>query len=230
MSLCTAPAAGRARVPAGYRPRAGLLVLARGEVRDQRQQGEGLADHGGEARLLHPQVLAHGVGVLVAQLGQLGVQPCAHRGGARPGRRRVLGQRRRWLERLALSHVGHIEHRLGSERAELAWSVRRIGRGRAPSARGGLRAAPPPPAPARRPRPVAPCRATAPGATRAPSRRSAVSRSAISSSVSTASTSESGSTAPSGWITCASSCARTTCSSASVSRMLPRKRLPRPSP
>ncbi len=39
-----------------------------------------------------------------------------------------------------------------------------------------------------------------------------------------------GSTRPSGWITFGSSCARTTCSSASVSRMLARNWLPSPSP
>ena len=61
-------------------------------------------------------------------------------------------------------------------------------------------------------------------------RRSAWSRSAKMSSVSIVSMSASGSTRPSGCTTLGSSWARTTCTSASVSRMLARNWLPRPSP
>src|SRR3954467_748447 len=66
------------------RPGPRLLALARREVRDQLEQRERLAYHGLEAGLLHPELLAHGRGLLVLELAELGVEPRAHRRGARP--------------------------------------------------------------------------------------------------------------------------------------------------
>ena len=219
MSVCTEPAAPPRRGAARDRVGARLLALARGEERDQVEQRERLADHGREARLGHAELLAHRVRLVVVQLRQLRVEPGAHRrrpGAARLGVLHELGRR---LERLALGHVRHVEHRLRGERLEAhvrPGSVRRA----------AARCAPPAPRAAPRPRRVSQ-RSSATATlssdfacldTRS-SRRSACSRSANSSSVSTASTSASGSTRPSGCTTCASSWARTTWTIASVSRM-----------
>ena len=215
--------------PAAQVPALRGLVLAGGEEREQVEQPERAAHDAVEPGLADAELLAHHRGLLVVELGQLGLDARRDRdrGGADGGG--VVGDDRRHGV-VALVDVRDVEHRLAGQRREVAQ------RGRAP------RRAPAPCAPARRaaarrsrraatpPRRSPPCRRRAPRARRARGgarpargrRRPARSRSSPCR--------RAGSTRPSGWITFSSPWQRTTCSSASVSRMLARNWLPSPSP
>ena len=118
MSVCTAPAARRADGAPRDRPGPPLLALARGEERDQVEEGEGLADHGLQPGLAHVEALAHLRRARLVHVRQLRLQAGRDRGGPGTALLRVGHQLRRRLERLALGHIGHVEHRLGGERLE----------------------------------------------------------------------------------------------------------------
>ena len=166
--------------------------------------------------------------VVVAEVGEVGLDAGGDRDRRGAGGGRVVGDDARHRV-LALVDVGDEQHGLAGQRREVAQRVGRVwGTG---TVRAGLPA----------------CsasmiwRSQASSATAALSperasrmtfacRRSAVSRSASSSSVSIVSMSRAGSTEPSGWMTLSSVWVRTTCRSASHSRMLARNLLPRPSP
>ena len=205
------------------------LGLAGREERDQLQQGEGLARRSAARTRPMPSSSRIGLGLLVLELGELGLDPRGDRDGPRALRRGVLGDR--------VGHLGSSPRRRW-RRTGPAWLVSEPKSRAAFGACSGTGTCEPAGPPAARRSPLS-SHASSAIATRSPplaclatrsTLRSACSRSASTSSVSIVSMSASGSTRPSGWTTFSSPCARTTWTIASVSRMFARNLLPSPSP
>ena len=231
MSEWISPAACQAVRPRRRCQRLGGLVLARGEERDQVEQPERAGDDALQAGLADAELLAHRRRLLVVELGQLGLDPGGDRDRARARGGGVRRRRRAGTSSSPSSTLATKSTGLPVSGDEVAHRVGRVVRAAGTERTGpaglqrldDLRAATPP----RRSRARSPPRASR--TTRA-CRRSACSRSAKISSVSIVSMSAAGRPRPSGWMTLSSCVARTTCSSASVSRMLARNLLPSPSP
>ena len=210
-------------------PRLRRLALAGGEERDQVEQAEGAADDAVQAGLTDAELLAHQRRLVVVELAQLRLDARGDRDRGGAGGSRVVGDGGRHGV-VALVDVGDEQDGLAGQRRQVAHGVRSVLGQRHRCAQGG------PPAAPRRPSAATPLRRSRPdrrsglrgprgrdGARPTRGRRRA-------SSVSIVSMSAAGSTRPSGWMTFSSWWVRTTCSSASVSRMLARNLLPRPSP
>ena len=188
-------------------------------------------DDAAQAGARDPEVGAHRGRLVVVELGQLGLQAAeiatTPRAAAPPRARQVAGGTASSpSSTLTTKSTG-----LAVSGWRLAQRPGRVGGRRAPCGPGG--------------RPAARRRASRSQRSSACSARVAAARlrgrrarggarpargRRSTSSVSIVSTSRSGSTPPSGWTTLASWCARTTWTIASVSRMLARNWLPRPSP
>src|SRR3954471_11427227 len=79
MSGWIAPAAVPGREAALEEPGLGGLGLAGGEERDEVEQGERAGDDASQAGLTDAEVGAHGGGIGVVELRELGLQPRGHR-------------------------------------------------------------------------------------------------------------------------------------------------------
>ena len=141
MSEWISPAACHAVRPAAQVPGLRRLGLAGGEERDQLEQRERLAHDPLRPDSLDAELRAHRRGVLVLELGELGLDARGHRHRARALRGGVLGDLRGDLLG-ALVHVGDEQHRLARQRAEVARGVRRLLGHAAPRAPAGPPAAP----------------------------------------------------------------------------------------